>query len=171
MKKAITSIVLLITLQLSAQNKLVIDSIVPNTVCFNDTVTCYIHSIGTCTQCEFFTIQTVPQNLTVYTDNSVSQQATQDSGFVFKMRITHNFNVGNQQLFFPGGHSNGTNYTLIVNNCIASIEKTNQIEDLISTEYYNLLGEKISEPNGLTIEIKTYANGEKEVRKIITSAQ
>jgi|GEM_PF-5056869 hypothetical protein len=49
----------------------------------------------------------------------------------------------------------------------SGIEQYSQPNELISTSYYNLLGQPINEPNGLTIEVKTYQNGSTQVRKII----
>src|ERR1700751_18964 len=171
MKTLLLSLLIFLSVGLKAQNPIVIDSILPNPACFNDTVTCYMHSVGTCTSCNLFTIETVPQNLTVYSDHSPTNTAVVDSGFVVRFRITSNFMVGNQQLYCPNGHTSGVNYTLVINNCYAGIENYNSKEDLIITEYFNLLGQPISKPYGITIEVKTYLGGLKEVRKIITPVE
>lgn len=54
-----------------------------------------------------------------------------------------------------------------VNNT-TGITQYNHSNELISIEYYNLLGQPIKQPEGITVEIKTYLGGYKEVRKIIT---
>lgn len=53
-------------------------------------------------------------------------------------------------------------------NCLLGIKQNTSTQQLLSTEYYNMLGQPISAPNGITIEIKTYVGGYREIRKIIT---
>jgi hypothetical protein len=47
---------------------------------------------------------------------------------------------------------------------INDIEKTSH---LLSTQYYNLLGQPIKEPEGVTVEVKTLSDGSRSVRKIL----
>jgi len=53
-------------------------------------------------------------------------------------------------------------------NCVLGIENYNSKENLLSTQYFNLLGQPIKEPDGVTVEVKTYVGGQREVRKIVT---
>lgn len=93
-----------------------------------------------------------------------SRQEWIDSGFVLHKNIFQNYGNNNMGIWF--GFQNDTK-RIQINNCIADIKHYNSVEDLISTEYFNLLGQLIIEPNGITVEVKTFKGGKKEVRKII----
>jgi hypothetical protein len=58
--------------------------------------------------------------------------------------------------------------TYILLNCsVAGIEHYNSQADLLSTEYFNLLGQPVKEPDGVSVEVKTYVGGQREVRKVV----
>lgn len=69
-------------------------------------------------------------------------------------------NISNSQ-----GPYNGLMHKYAV--CFSGIETYHSAADLMSTDYYNLLGQPIKEPDGVTVEIKTYKDGTKSVRKIL----
>lgn len=103
-------------------------------------------------------------NLPIYTPNGIDVYRK----LIFKIpanQTTGNnwYNLGNDY-----SHWNSASGDIgVVVNSITGIEDYNSKEDLISTEYFNLLGQPISKPDGITVEVKTYKGGFREVRKII----
>lgn len=89
-----------------------------------------------------------------------------DSNFTMSFQIYTN--TGLHKFWTSSDYNNHPAIKLYVKNCTAGIEQINSKQGLISTEYFNLLGQPISEPNGVTVEVKTYLGGYREVRKIVT---
>ncbi len=85
--------------------------------------------------------------------------------YVVKLNITipNDAKLGDNNFYMSGF----TKYVYIKPSLMGI--QTHSIKDeLQSIEYYDLLENKINEPKDLTIEIRTYKNGYKEIRKIIS---
>jgi hypothetical protein len=65
---------------------------------------------------------------------------------------------------FPGGH---TKSVFVKGIMIDGINEYNYTDRLISTEYYNIYGEKITDLTGIVVEVKVYASGNRVSRKTI----
>lgn len=175
MKNIFISILFVFTIGLNAQPYIVIDSIRPSTPCINDSVKMYLKTVGTWTANtgNFITAQTEPTQ-TSFVIMNITYQSLLNNNFVYKLKVKMAWFQPNAttQIAIPQyGNPFTGNYNFVTGNCFAGIEQINSIEQLISTEYFNLLGQPISETNGITVEIKTYLGGCREVRKIFTSAQ
>lgn len=98
-------------------------------------------------------------------------------GHSFKIKFAIPNEVGGTYFMGVKGYGNCDNICFTGNYCYSSvpfainnpsgIETIHSKEDLISTEYFNLLGQPINKPEGIIVEIKTYRDGTKNIRKII----
>ncbi|HTA63254.1 MAG TPA: hypothetical protein VK835_12390 [Bacteroidia bacterium] len=150
-------------------NFIVIDSIKPDTACINSTVKVYIHFIytGFSPTDQINVVDSVSPSSTNVLVIPATYQKWVDSNYVLSF-VNYNGNLVNgKNSFRMNNQSNSMNFQQ--NNCIQGIEHYNSQENLLSTQYYNLLGQPVKEPDGVTVEVKTYVGGQREVRKIVTS--
>jgi hypothetical protein len=143
----------------------IIDSIRPDIICFNQPAKFYAHFTGSWSGTNNAPIR---DSLSAFNRNITYQQWI-DSNYVVTLTIiSGGLTVGTHKMYIPSfGNSAAVNLT--VNNCTFGIEHYNSKEDLLSTQYYNLLGQPVKEPDGICIEVKTYMGGQREVRKIVTN--
>lgn len=144
-------------------------------------------SIGDTAWCELFTSHAFPLNPNTdsvklyignvlvsnlcYSQYDTMPKVSTPHGNLTKIKfiVSNNVTIGNNmynvdcQDCYPNGHT----FPVCVKSNINGIKNYNSKENLISIEYYDLLGNKTTSPNGLTIEIKTYINGSIEIKKII----
>lgn len=105
-------------------------------------------------------------NYTQYVIGGTIQQWI-DSGFVMRSPMyPGTLNMGKNKIGIWFGFTNDT-HVLYQRNCYQDIIENSNISDPISIEYFNLLGQPIKEPNGLTVEMSTYQSGKKSIRKIM----
>jgi hypothetical protein len=161
MKKII--LLLILSANIYAQTYVAqIDSIKPNIVCNNEKITFYAHFSNDWSPTIHMPIQDSLGNVLA----NFTYQQWVDSNFVISYVNYGILSTGVHAMTLPD-----LNYfpckKLTVNNCTANIQTHTSTDELISTEYYNLLGQPISEPNGITVEIKTYKGGYREARKVI----
>ena len=166
MKKLI-AILLLSNYLAFGQLQITIDSLSKNTSCFNETITVYVHGnnpLSTSNSNTTLNLNSETNYGYLGTISSCTYKQLCDSGFVKFYTYWYHFTADSIATI---GFNTISQKQFKVNNCQAGIENYNSKEDLISTEYYNLLGQPIKQPEGITVEVKTYRNGQKEVRKIV----
>ena len=165
MKKIIAVLLFFISINCFSQTpEVVLDSIKPNTICYLQPVKFYAHFTGTWGATNNAPIK---DSLGTYNLN-ITYQRWVDSNFVVTLTIySTDLTVGVHKMYIPSV-SNFPSVKLTINNCTFGIEHYNSKEDLLSTQYYNLLGQPLKEPDGICIEVKTYVGGQRELRKIVT---
>src|ERR1700756_5474015 len=165
MKKITTAILFFITVHCFAQTpNFVLDSIKPNVICQNEATKFYAHFTGTWNASSTAAIK---DSLSTFQINFTYQNWV-DSNYVITYTIYSGIlTVGTHKIYMPSINPSPSK-NLTVNNCVYGIEHYNNQADLLSTEYFNLLGQPIKEPDGVTIEVKTYRGGQREVRKVVT---
>jgi len=105
----------------------------------------------------------IKDSLSSYQENFTYQQWV-DSNYVITLEMDV-LTVGVHKMYMQSIDA-FPSVKLTVNNCTYGIQQYNNKADLLSTQYYNLLGQPIQQPDGVTIEVKTYVGGQREVRKI-----
>lgn len=168
MKKLI--VLLFLSINVFSQVDVHIISITPDTICFNDTIHVKYH-IDSAAVVNFPNGKANLSDSTegISINNGWTFQHLSTTNYVYTLIIySGDLSVGNHKLWTSSGLGNGKAVNLYVKNCILGIDNYNSKEDLISTEYFNLLGQPIKQPEGVTVEIKTYKGGQREVRKIIS---
>ena len=152
----------------SQSNLITIDKVTPDTVCINEKVTVHLTFIYTAFS-PTTTINILDSTSPSNTNSQVliaTYQQWIDSNYTMSFNSFANLVIGHNSLRtgFPSNR-----YDVLENNCTYAIEHYKSQADLLSTQYYNLLGQPIQEPDGLTIEVKNYVGGQREVRKIVTT--
>lgn len=144
-----------------AQKSITIDSVSPNPFCFNDRVKVYTHSTGTWNGGENVGLSNNNGSAPLHPG---TYQNLFDSNFVWSFTAYQGwFSVGGDYLVIWAGI-----YPVTINNCFNGIESYNASELPTSTQYFNMLGRPIEKPEGITVEVKIFSDGRKQVRKIIT---
>ncbi len=169
--KTITAILIFLSSNIISQNgwNAYLISANKNTICINDTVVFKVH-IDSLLLINFpsHQIELYDSSSTCcsFVSNGWTLKQIADSNYTYKIWLV-GVNQGLRRYYSAQDNYNNPAINVFVNNCYAGIETHNNKEDLISTEYFNLLGQPISEPNSVTVEVKTFRGGYREVRKIV----
>jgi len=153
------------SVRVSGQSMAYIVNIEPDSACAGTLIKVSLHINTSC----------VPQSAPVYVADSATLMSVvggsienwMDSGFVMHFVNTTNNLVTGKHTFIIANCGNCGYKPFTQLNCTTGIEHNYRVEDVISTNYFNLLGQPIKEPDGITVEVKHYRDGSTQTRKIV----
>jgi hypothetical protein len=75
-------------------------------------------------------------------------------------------NIGVQAIYEVDGIKNGSDIAWLYDTHVA-VDEVNAGKTVASVRYYNVAGQEMAQPSGMTIQITTYTDGTKSAVKVV----